>query len=198
MKTYKVHEIFYSLQGEGTWTGTPMTFIRFYGCNLSCTFCDTPQQPGDFKEMTAVSIWREVDRISPPNVDVCITGGEPLLQVDMEFLEANDGRRMLHLETNGTYLITEDMRDNFVWIAVSPKDKPVILNQRYIDEVRWPYSPEKEEEILQSELKGQMFVSPINFTDGINADNLTAAIEFCKKYPQFTLSIQLHKLIEFK
>ena len=37
----KINEIFYSLQGEGYHTGTPAVFIRFSGCNLKCSFCDT-------------------------------------------------------------------------------------------------------------------------------------------------------------
>ncbi|MBO8477106.1 MAG: 7-carboxy-7-deazaguanine synthase QueE, partial [Bacteroidetes bacterium] len=41
MKTYRINEIFYSLQGEGYFTGTPSVFIRFSGCNLKCPFCDT-------------------------------------------------------------------------------------------------------------------------------------------------------------
>ena len=42
----KINEIFYSLQGEGYHTGTPAVFIRFSGCNLKCSFCDTRHEEG--------------------------------------------------------------------------------------------------------------------------------------------------------
>ena len=42
----KINEIFYSLQGEGFHTGTPAVFIRFSGCNLKCSFCDTQHEEG--------------------------------------------------------------------------------------------------------------------------------------------------------
>lgn len=50
----RVHEIFRSIQGEGMLTGTPMTFVRLYGCNLSCPWCDTPQE--DYQELAIPEI----------------------------------------------------------------------------------------------------------------------------------------------
>lgn len=54
----KINEIFYSLQGEGFHTGTPAVFIRFSGCNLKCSFCDTQHE--EFHTMTDDEIVREV------------------------------------------------------------------------------------------------------------------------------------------
>ena len=51
---YRINEIFYSLQGEGFWTGTPAVFVRFSGCNLRCPFCDTAHQA--FTPMSADDI----------------------------------------------------------------------------------------------------------------------------------------------
>ena len=123
-------EIFDSLQGEGYWTGIPMTFVRLAGCNapelgLDCArWCDTrgswDRTTGD--EMDVLEILR---RVRLPRL--CLTGGEPLLQVDgVAELVAEAHRRdiRVHLETNGTL----DPRagpaaacPGFDWATVSPK-----------------------------------------------------------------------------
>lgn len=128
--TLLVAEIFDSLQGEGFWTGVPMTFVRLAGCNarslgLGCVrWCDTPDswdatagRPMDVGDiLTAVHFPR-----------VCVTGGEPLLQLEaLAGLLGAAGRRGLrvHLETNGTL----DPRPAFcddehqpAWSTLSPK-----------------------------------------------------------------------------
>ncbi len=81
-----ISEIFYSIQGEGKLTGIPSVFIRTSGCNLRCTWCDTPYtsweatgQPLDVDQI--------VDRISKyPTRHVVLTGGEPMIATDVEQL----------------------------------------------------------------------------------------------------------------
>ena len=99
---YKVNEIFYSLQGEGWWTGTPMVFVRLSGCNLKCPWCDTDHRNG--VEMSADEILSKVREASQGLCRrVCITGGEPLLQLDRALVKTlRDAGLKLHLETNGT------------------------------------------------------------------------------------------------
>jgi organic radical activating enzyme len=120
-----LHEIFASIQGEGLYAGTPALFLRFGGCNLECTYCDTPQarvksstfklhREGDTREFTnPIACSAVIDMISgsvwPPVV--VFTGGEPLLQPDVLVCLAKDLRRAgcrIHLETNGT--LTEAMK----------------------------------------------------------------------------------------
>ena len=79
----KINEIFYSLQGEGFHTGTPAVFVRFSGCNLKCSFCDTQHEEGVL--MSDEEILAEV--VKYPAVTVILTGGEPSLWIDREFVD---------------------------------------------------------------------------------------------------------------
>lgn len=62
----KINEIFYSLQGEGFWSGTPIIFIRFSGCNLRCDFCDTEHY--SHTEMSDAKIIDRIKKRFPPDV----------------------------------------------------------------------------------------------------------------------------------
>lgn len=112
----KINEIFYSIQGEGHHTGYPSVFIRFSGCNLACPFCDTRHEKGIY--MSDEDIFRTVNNY--PALWIILTGGEPLMQVDSEFirkLKKETGKKVA-IETNGTMPVP----DGIDWIAVSPKE----------------------------------------------------------------------------
>ena len=98
----RINEIFYSLQGEGKWTGLPNIFIRTTGCNLRCSFCDTKYAYDDGKEMSLEQILKQIHKY--PCRYVCLTGGEPLLQDEIlkliELLLKRDYK--ICLETNGS------------------------------------------------------------------------------------------------
>ena len=146
MSMYRVNDIFYSLQGEGHNTGRAAVFIRFAGCNLRCSFCDT--EFDTYREMTADDILSTItsllaeeggSQLSPithhparpkdacyqrdartPTTLLVLTGGEPTLQVDEAFVE------LLHahgyevaMESNGT----RPAPSNLDWLTVSPKGK---------------------------------------------------------------------------
>ena len=110
----KVCEIFKSTQGEGLDIGLTTTFIRLSGCNLRCVLCDTKYAWTEFKEMTANEIASEVFKLGCRNI--CITGGEPLLQDLTELLDLLRHRRVT-IETNGTIWVDYDVD---LW-SVSPK-----------------------------------------------------------------------------
>lgn len=74
----KINEIFYSIQGESSWSGFPTLFVRTSGCHLRCTYCDTKYAYHDGEIMTVEKILGRVQEF--PARYVCITGGEPLLQ----------------------------------------------------------------------------------------------------------------------
>lgn len=102
MATLRVCEIFSSIQGESHWAGYPCTFVRLTGCNLNCTFCDTPYAREGGEEMDAAAVVEAVRAKGLATVEV--TGGEPLLQPgapDLLWRLVGAGFRVL-LETNGS------------------------------------------------------------------------------------------------
>jgi len=76
-----VNEIFYSIQGESTRAGRPCVFVRLTGCDLRCSWCDTPYAFHEGRKRSVDEVVAEVDRYDCPLVE--ITGGEPLLQAEV-------------------------------------------------------------------------------------------------------------------
>jgi len=98
----QVCEIFYSIQGESSYTGYPCVFIRLSGCNLNCSYCDTQYAQAPGEQLSIDQIIKTIGHY--PCRLVAVTGGEPLVQEDTpqlvhELIHA--GYRVL-LETNGS------------------------------------------------------------------------------------------------
>lgn len=77
----KISEIFFSIQGEGVEIGIPTVFVRLFACDLRCSWCDTMYavEGRDFKDMSLEEVMGEIRKFDCKNV--CITGGEPLIQM---------------------------------------------------------------------------------------------------------------------
>ncbi len=97
----KIAEIFYSLQGEGGLIGVPSVFVRTSGCNLRCTWCDTPYTSWapEGEERSLDSIVEEVNRY--PASHVVITGGEPMIAPEIGDLTHRLSQHIT-IETAGT------------------------------------------------------------------------------------------------
>jgi organic radical activating enzyme len=183
-------EIFYSIQGEGTWTGTPAVFVRLAGCNLSCDFCDT-----DYSTKRIASVEEVVASVRELGGDcpmVILTGGEPLAQAETPALIdalRRDGRRV-HIESNGT--IFTELPDD-VWLCVSPKERVDPRMARRADEAKLIVDARVPEEHLP------LFASQPTILlqpEGNKAANVALALEYAKAHPRrFRLSLQTHKFI---
>ena len=206
---YNVKEIFYTLQGEGFYAGRPAVFCRFTSCNLwtgreedraraICTFCDTDfvgtNGPGGGRFRDAAALAEAIDNAWPDagsehRMVVC-TGGEPLLQLDSEVVDALHARGFyVAVETNGT----QSAPAGIDWTCVSPKiGAPLKLTTG--DELKLVYpqaggDPEQFEHLNFSSFR----ISPM---DGPNIrENTAAAVEYCLKRPQWRLSLQTHKYL---
>jgi organic radical activating enzyme len=104
MEEAKVSEIFLSYQGEGPFAGSRQLFLRFYGCNLECEYCDTALE--SYKSFTKDSLLSKVMDFEDDYNELAVTGGEPLLCSDFlsGFLTLYRAHRKhpVYLETNGT------------------------------------------------------------------------------------------------
>jgi 7-carboxy-7-deazaguanine synthase len=99
----KISEVFESIQGEGIYMGERHVFVRFFGCNLNCRYCDTKLLR--YTEYESGALLDEVKRYQRVSGIISYTGGEPLLQKDflkemMILAHKNNFRN--YLETNGT------------------------------------------------------------------------------------------------
>lgn len=183
MKKYKVNEIFYSLQGEGYFTGTAAVFLRFSLCNRKCGFCDTDFAA--FTEMTADEI---VERVSGyPARHIVITGGEPLLQLDRELVHALHEREFfVQIETNGSLPAPKGVD----WVTCSPKDGPWLL--KTCNELKVVYQGQDVEPLLDR------FDPQVAYLQPCSCANTDAVVAYILDNPHWRLSLQTHKLANFK
>ncbi len=214
MRRYEIKEIFDALQGEGYWSGTPATFVRFAACNLwsgreetrvrdaercgaRCPlWCDTDFVGGE--QMTATEIAARVSDLPL----VVFTGGEPLLQLDVELALAFHRARPLArraVETNGTVAIPTDVRGLGLWVCVSPKTAPDRVVVRHGDELKlvFPAHDPAEYEQLAAGF-GHRFLQPQAGQTGPDRLTMEATARYCVEHPSWRLSVQLQKVVGFR
>ena len=197
---YKINEIFYSLQGEGFYTGTPAVFIRLSGCNLACPFCDTKHQEGDFYELP--ELLKEVEKVyegaRPPLV--VLTGGEPTLFADGELCKALAARfKVVAMESNGTRIPPEGV----TFLTISPKEDFVENAEVRVsgaNELKLVYTgennPGKWFEKVQADY---YFLQPCDTGDPEkNAEILASTLDYIKSHPWWRLSLQTQKIINVR
>lgn len=186
----QLSEVFYTIQGEGLWSGTPAVFVRLAGCNLACDFCDT-----DYSLKFLAGVDEIVARVRAEGGEcpmVVLTGGEPLAQAETEALIAalrSDGRRV-HIESNGT--IFTELPDD-VWLCVSPKERVDGRMAARADEVKLIVDGRvPEDQLSLFAERATIQLQP----EGNKPHNIEIALDYAKTHPhRFRLSLQTHKFI---
>jgi 7-carboxy-7-deazaguanine synthase len=120
MNSLLISEIFFSLNGEGLEIGKPTVFVRFSGCNLNCSWCDTKYADYNSFQMSISEILEEIEKCNNGINSVLITGGEPLIQ-DIEYLvdALHKKEYDIGIETNGS--VYKDVLLNIDFISVDIK-----------------------------------------------------------------------------
>jgi len=189
-------EAFYTLQGEGYYSGKAAYFLRIGGCDVGCHWCDVEESwNADLHPATTIAnIIRGIDKCSVETV--VITGGEPLMwNLDKLTTALKENNFKVHLETSGAYPLSGD----FDWICLSPKkmQKPldaikpitnelkVIVNNKY--DLIWAEEQRKGlnkacKLYLQPEWSKRQVVTPM-------------IIDFIKENKHWTISLQSHKFM---
>ena len=192
--TYKINEIFYSLQGEGFNTGTPSVFVRFSGCTPCCSFCDTKHQQGNL--MTADEIADEISRYPAPLI--VLTGGEPSLFIDEEFVDIIKKKtgKTVAIETNGTHTLPS----NIDWITLSPKfgfeggdAHPCIITK--CNELKVVFLGQDLSQYDSIETTHR-FLQPCFVADMQQCQaNMQACVDAVLHNPEWRLSLQVHRTL---
>ena len=214
MINYKVVEIFESINGEGKKAGQLALFIRFQKCNLNCSYCDTKWANSDDSPYTLMNLEELYKKVVESGIkNVTITGGEPLLQENIEIflkkLAENPGINV-EIETNGSINLkrfgeiknapsfTMDYKlpksnmekfmdlENFKYLKEKDTVKFVVSN---IDDL------ERAREIIEKYSlveKCAVYISPV-----FGKIELSSMVDFMKKYKMngVNMQLQIHKII---
>ena len=205
---FQVKEIYYTLQGEGARTGRPAVFCRFTGCNLwtgrekdrekaVCNFCDTDfvgvDGPGGGKFNDSKELLAAISNCWPKDLEqkyVVLTGGEPALQINQDFIERLHGIGFeVAIETNGTLPIPS----NIDWVTVSPKSNSVLKIESG-DELKLVFPQEGvDPRKFQNLFFKNFFLQPLDGEE--RTINTQKTLQYCLENPLWNLSLQSHKYI---
>lgn len=219
----EVHSIFYTIQGEGPFCGTPAVFIRLAGCNLQCPACDTDYTSGRVNT-TISAILEEVHALAVAGL-VVITGGEPFRQDISRLINTLTALRYyVQVETNGTLAPPMDVQWSLMpdirmgaYIVCSPKagkvhsDIPkVACCYKYVIEAGNVHGEDGLPlTALQHGAHPHVARPPAGFPrpvylqpmdakdDALNQANLRAAIDSCMRH-RYVLQLQIHKIIDME
>lgn len=201
MERLKIHETFQStIQGEGFHAGLMVDFIRLWGCNVGCAWCDTGYADGGsgigFTERTIDSLISELKSEA-----VVISGGEPFLNPSLSSLclAVLDSGRSCHVETSGTFWREIDDR---VWVTLSPKNlvSAKKTDSRFYDranEIKIVVSDGTEYDYYNDETRGNLEEKPCYLQPEWErrTETLPLCLQQIKANPTARLSVQMHKLI---
>lgn len=211
----KLNSIFQSIQGEGRFQGYPSDFIRFFGCNLNCSYCDTKYTlSGDSFYFATPE--EAAEKLNETGVfDLCVTGGEPFCQEEelIKLLKLLKGKR-ISLETNGSFELepfyrafSAEKTTSELWFSTdwkTPSSGNPVFDERNIAFLRksgagwikFVAGSEEDLDFIDAKLPFldgvETYLSPV-FENG--REWFSAVERFVKSHKNIRLQLQLHKIL---
>ena len=191
-----VIEKFYTIQGEGYYSGQPFYFIRLGGCDVGCHWCDV-KESWDHNQHQFIEVDDLIKDVKEYTSNVVITGGEPLMWDLSEFTKRfKENNIKLHLETSGAY----EMSGNWDWVCLSPKKKMLPKQEIYskANELKviiynnddFKFAIQESEKVSS---KCKLFLQPEWSKFDIMKDKIA---QFVMKNKNWNISLQIHKYLE--
>jgi organic radical activating enzyme len=208
-----VQEVFYTLQGEGPFSGQPSVFVRLAGCNLKCYWCDTDFESSTWKPSLEELLAR-VNEIRPEHCRlIVLTGGEPFRQNIKPLIESFLAQNLsIQIETNGTLWVDVPEHPN-LYIVCSPKTPalnaqivPRITSYKYvlavdcIDPVDGLPTASTQmagaaQRIARPRPGADVYVMPLDeFSEEKNKENRRCCVDTAKSFG-YKLTLQTHKIL---
>jgi len=189
-------EIFYTIQGEGAWSGHAAHFIRLAGCDVGCVWCDV-KESWDASKFPALNAKEIIEKLEKTSCKiVVITGGEPAMYDLSELTNGlKDAGYRVHIETSGAYPLT----GVFDWVCFSPKKfkKPVPNFGTLADELKIIVFNKSDFDWAESfsiNLKNECkkYLQPEwDKSESVNPQ----IVEYIKTHPEWNISLQTHKYL---
>lgn len=195
LPSWKVNEVFYSIQGEGKHTGMPAVFIRLAGCRMNCPFCDTKYAFQTGEAWDEARLTRELKKY--PCNTVIVTGGEPTEQnAPALFAALKNAGYEIHLETNGSIDTDVSLVD---FVCVSPKKYVSAEMLKKADVIKIVVGQDTDLADLQKYYayendKTQIYLQP----ESNKQENIDLCVKLLKEHPSARLSLQMHKMANIR
>lgn len=190
-------EEFYSIQGEGYYTGNSAYFLRIGGCDVGCHWCDVKESWNEKLHPPTKVLDMILNILNFPTDTVVVTGGEPLMW-NMNFLTKSLKEKGLrtHLETSGSYKLSGD----WDWICLSPKkfQKPLSTINPMADELKIIVQNKSdfkwaEDQRSRVSDRCKLYLQP-EWSN--KKEMIPLIIDYVMQNPKWQISLQTHKYLQ--
>ncbi len=195
-RLFPIMEEFYTIQGEGFYTGVPAYFIRLGGCDVACPWCDVKESwDADAHELIFVDLL--VEKVKKNSEIAIITGGEPLLwNLDYLTSQLQKNNIRTHIETSGSSTIS----GVWDWFCLSPKKRKLPTERAYKEADELKVVVLNTNDLIFAEKQAEKVSKDclLYLQPEWSKENkmIPLIVEYVKNNPKWRISLQTHKYLD--